>query len=191
MINNLFYIDKVMKRISKFFLKEKKVESFFFIFKIWVVISIYFFWINEDILIGMYNKQEVKIVWFESIGKELEIIQRNSKIGEDLYCYFYYIIEGLIGDVCVFDFEKFFVIIVNRKGEYKFIYKGFKKVQFFLYGICIDKVGNILVCDNQCKYRIYMLDFDGVFLRFFLFKDDGILELFGLCIDDCNNFWFG
>lgn len=56
MINNLFFIDKVMKRISKFFLKEKKVESFFFIFKIWVVISIYFFWINENILIGMYNK---------------------------------------------------------------------------------------------------------------------------------------
>lgn len=191
MTNNLLYIDKAMKRISKLLPKEKKVESLFSIPKTWAAISIHSSWINEDILIGMHNKQEAKIVRFESTGKELETIQRNSKTGEDLYCYPHYITEGPTGDVCASDFEKFSVITVNRKGEYKFTYKGPKKAQFFPHGICTDKVGNILVCDNQCKYRIHMLDPDGVFLRFLLSKDDGILEPLGLCIDDCNNLWLG
>ncbi|XP_022345972.2 uncharacterized protein LOC111138342 [Crassostrea virginica] len=189
--NNLLYIDKAMKRVNRLLPREKKVESLFSTIKNWAAISIYSSWITEDILIGMHNKQEAKIVRFSSTGQELDTIQRSSKNGDDLYCYPHYITEGPFGDVCASDFEKFSVIAVKRNGEHKFTYKGPKKSQFFPHGICTDKMGNILVCDNQCKYRIHMLNPDGVFLRYLLSKEDGILEPLGLCLDDCNNLWLG
>ncbi|XP_061194537.1 E3 ubiquitin-protein ligase TRIM71-like [Saccostrea echinata] len=189
--NNLLYIDKGMKRVNRFLPQEKKVESLFATPQHWASISIHSSWINQDILIGMYTKQEAKIVRFNSTGKELDQIQKNHKTGENLFCYPHYITESPSGDICTSDFEKFSVVAVNSEGQHKFTYKGSKKNQFFPHGICTDNVGNILVCDNQCQYRIHMLNPDGVFLRFLLSKEDGILEPLGLCLDDSYNLWLG
>lgn len=189
--NDLLYIDKTMKRVSRFLLQEQRVESLFSTPKTWAAISIHSSWINEEILIGMHTKQDAKIVRFSTTGNELEEIHKSSTNGENLYCYPHYITEGPSGDICTSDFEKFSVIVVNRRGQHKFTYKGTQKSQFFPHGICTDRVGNILICDNQCKYRIHMLDPDGVFLRFLLSKEDGIMEPLGLCLDDRNYLWIG
>uniref|UniRef100_K1PKI3 Tripartite motif-containing protein 3 n=1 Tax=Magallana gigas TaxID=29159 RepID=K1PKI3_MAGGI len=118
--------------------------------------------INGDILVGMVTNGEAKVTNYNKIGTEIQNIQRDNK-GQDLYSTGpHYITENINGDVCVSDFNKHAVVVVDKSGQHRFSYTG-QRSRLDPYGICTDVLGHILVCDNISE-TVHLLDQDGQFL---------------------------
>lgn len=68
-----------------------------------------------------------------------------------MYRNFFCIIENINGDIVVFDFDWFGVVfVIDSRGKYCFIYMGyFFGLSFELWGICMDVLFYILVCDGS------------------------------------------
>lgn len=68
--------------------------------------------------------------------------------------------ENKNGDIIVFDMKKKVIVVVDKNGWYWFNYIGwYNELNFNFGGICIDKFGNILVCNIYfIDYSIYFVD---------------------------------
>uniref|UniRef100_K1PNT3 Tripartite motif-containing protein 2 n=1 Tax=Magallana gigas TaxID=29159 RepID=K1PNT3_MAGGI len=144
--------------------------------------------INGDILVGMETDEEGKVTRYNKTGTEIQNIQRDNK-GQALYDYPHYITENINGDVCVSDYGKHAVVVVDKSGQHRFSYTG-QGSEFGLYGICTDVLGHILVCDYD-NDTVHLLDQDGQFLSLLLTKQQGVEDPYSVCVDDENNLWVG
>lgn len=86
-----------------------------------------------------------------------------DNIGFELYKKFNFIIENNNRDIVVFDLWSVVVVMEGGWG-YWFIYIGYLVV-FLLYGICIDVLLYILVCD-YVSVIVYMFDKNGYFVLY-------------------------
>lgn len=131
----------------------------------WAPISIYASQINEDILVGMIKVIEVKVTRYNRTGEEIQNIQKDNK-GHELYNKPHYITENINGDICTSDIKRQAVVVVDKSGHHRFSYTG-QGPEFRPYGICVDFLGHIIVCDGISN-TIDILNQDGQFLSLLL-----------------------
>nr|XP_034306141.1 uncharacterized protein LOC117682518 isoform X2 [Crassostrea gigas] len=155
----------------------------------WIPLSIHSSHINGDILVGMRKDREPsKVTRYNKTGTELQNIQRDNK-GQTLYGKPHYITENINGDVCVSDYNKHAVVVVDKSGQRRFSYTG-QGSGLNPYGICTDVLGHILVCNDKSK-TVHLLDQDGQFLSLLLTPQQGEKCPLAVCVDDENNLWVG
>ncbi|XP_052679186.1 E3 ubiquitin-protein ligase TRIM71-like [Crassostrea angulata] len=154
----------------------------------WKPISIHSSHINGDILVGMEKDRKAKVTRYNKTGTEIQNIQRDNK-GQGLYSCPHYITENINGDVCVSDFGKQAVVVVNKSNQHRFSYTG-QGSRFNPYGICTDVLGHILVCDDN-SLTVHLQDKDGQFLSLLLTPQQGVKYPRSVCVDDENNLWVG
>uniref|UniRef100_A0A8W8LTC4 B box-type domain-containing protein n=2 Tax=Magallana gigas TaxID=29159 RepID=A0A8W8LTC4_MAGGI len=154
----------------------------------WKPISIHSSHINGDILVGMDTDREAKVTRYNKTGTEIQNIQRDNK-GQTLYSVPHYITENINGDVCVSDYNKHAVVVVDKSGQHRFSYTG-QGSGIYPYGICTDVLGHILVCDSISD-TVHLLDQDGQFLSLLITPQQGITFPRSVCVDDENNLWVG
>jgi streptogramin lyase len=183
----LIYTDSDSKVIKKITQGNKITE--FIKTGDWIPVSIHSSHINRDILVGMWKDREAKVMRYNKTGEELQNIQRNNK-GQGLYSYPHYITENINGDVCVSDYDKCAVVVVNNSGHHRFSYTG-QGSEFNPYGICTDVLGHILVCDRVSD-TVHLLDQDGQFLFLLLTQQQhGVDYPLSVRVDDENNLYVG
>nr|XP_022336239.1 RING finger protein nhl-1-like [Crassostrea virginica] len=151
----------------------------------------------------MTNHEEAKVSRYNTVGKEIQNIRRDNQ-GEELYSDPHYIAENINGDICTSDYDKQAVVVVNKSGQHTFSYTG-QESEFYLWGICTDLFGNILVCDSFGE-SIHLLDQNGGFQSFVhvhsqqsgflssifsLDQHENIKHPRGVCVDDENNLYVG
>nr|XP_011439061.2 uncharacterized protein LOC105336452 [Crassostrea gigas] len=154
----------------------------------WKPISIHSSHINGDILVGMMKGVEAKVTRYNKTGTEIQNIQKDNK-GQAVYGLPLYITENINGDVCVSDFNKHAVVVVNKSGQYRFSYTG-QGSRLNPFGICTDVLGHILVCD-RISGTVHLLDQDGQFLSLLLTSQKEVEDPRSVCVDDENNLWVG
>nr|XP_034317850.1 uncharacterized protein LOC105330023 [Crassostrea gigas] len=156
----------------------------------WIPLSIHSSHINGDILVGMRKGGEAKVTRYNKAGTEIQNIQRDNK-GQELYGLPLYITENINGDVCVSDYKKKSVVVVDKSGQHRFSYTG-QGSKFKPYGICTDVLGHILVCVGYLfGGPVHLLDQDGQFLSLLLAEQQGVYVPLSVCVDDENNLWVG
>ena len=136
----------------------------------------------------MITVGEAKVTRYNKTGTEIQNIQRDNK-GQRLYSYPHCITENINGDVCVSDFNKHAVVVVDKSGQHRFSYTG-QRSKFDPYGICTDVLGHILVCD-EISEKAHLLNRDGQFLSLLLLRQQGVKYPGSVCVDDENNLWVG
>uniref|UniRef100_K1QKY1 Tripartite motif-containing protein 2 n=1 Tax=Magallana gigas TaxID=29159 RepID=K1QKY1_MAGGI len=154
----------------------------------WRPLSIHSSHINGDFLVGMNTYKEGKVIRYNKTGTEIQNIQRDNK-GQELYELPHYITENINGDVCVSDYNKDTVVVVDKSGQHRFSYTG-QRSTIFPFGICTDVLGHILVCDHYSN-TVHLLDQDGQFLSLLLTSQQGVKDPRSVCVDDENNLWVG
>ncbi|XP_065938383.1 E3 ubiquitin-protein ligase TRIM71-like [Magallana gigas] len=154
----------------------------------WIPLSIHSSHINGDILVGMRKDNEGKVTRYNKTGTEIQNIQRNNK-GQTLYSRPHYITKNINGDVCVSDYGKHAVVVVDKSGQHRFSYTD-QRSEFNPVGICTDVLGHILVCDVVSN-TVRLLDQDGKFLSVLLTSQQGVEGPRSVCVDDKNNLWVG
>ncbi|XP_065939407.1 E3 ubiquitin-protein ligase TRIM71-like [Magallana gigas] len=183
---DLIYTDKYNKVINR--ITQNNTITEFIKTGGWIPLSIHSSHINGDILVGMKTEEEAKVTRYNKTGSEIQNIQRDNK-GQALYSTPHYITENINGDVCVSDYRKNSVVVMNKSGQYRFSYTG-QRSRFEPYGICTDVVGHILVCDGISN-TVHLLDQDGQFLSLLLTSQQGVEYPRSVCVDDENNLWVG
>jgi streptogramin lyase len=152
----------------------------------WESTSIHSSHINGDIPVGMMKIGKLaKVTRYNKTGEEIQNIEKDHK-EQQLYENPFYITENINGDVCVSDYNKEAVVVVNKSGQHRFSYAG-QEPGFSPFGICTDVLGHILVCDNHSN-TVHLLDQDGQFLSRLL---TNLHCLLGMCVDDENNIYVG
>nr|XP_034308319.1 uncharacterized protein LOC105323206 [Crassostrea gigas] len=154
----------------------------------WVLLSIHSSHINGDILVGTRKDREAKVTRYNKTGTEIQNIQRDNK-GQALYSYPRYTTENTNGDICVSDYGKRAVVVVDKSGHHMFSYTG-QGPGFNPYGICTDVLGHIMVCSFNSD-TVHLLDQDGQFLSLLLTPQQGVERPCSVCVDDENNLWMG
>ncbi|XP_065938414.1 E3 ubiquitin-protein ligase TRIM71-like [Magallana gigas] len=184
---DLIYTDTNNKVINRITLDNTSSE--FIKIRDWVPLSIHSFHTNGDILVGMIKDGEPsKVTRYNKTGTEIQNIQRDNK-GQTLYNYPHYITENINGDVCVSDYTKYAVVVVDKSGQHRFSYTG-QRSWFCPFGICTDVLGHILVCDINSD-TVHLLDQDGQFLSLLLTPQQEVKCPRGVYVDDENNLWVG
>ncbi|XP_061191656.1 uncharacterized protein LOC133199850 [Saccostrea echinata] len=142
--------------------------------------------INGDILVGCENE----VRRYDKMGKWIRNIVMYWR--HRIY-YLMYITENKNGDILVSDNERKSVVVVNKSGRHRFIYKGQQSESSFdPRGICTDIIGQILVCDfNLFNPSVHLLHQDGQFLRLVLTREHGLRQPTALCVDDKHNLYLG
>uniref|UniRef100_K1PR27 Tripartite motif-containing protein 3 n=1 Tax=Magallana gigas TaxID=29159 RepID=K1PR27_MAGGI len=156
----------------------------------WEPLSIHSSHINGDILVGLVKGSVGKVTRYNKTGTEIQNIQRDNK-GQGLYSDPNYITENINGDVCVSDYDKHAVVVVDKSGQHRFSYRG-QWSGFTPYGICTDVLGHILVCD-EISNTVHLLDQDGRVLSLLLTEQQGVKNIYprSVCVDDEKNMWVG
>nr|XP_034306160.1 uncharacterized protein LOC105328422 [Crassostrea gigas]XP_034306161.1 uncharacterized protein LOC105328422 [Crassostrea gigas] len=183
---DLIYTDKYKKAINRI-TPGKKITEFIKTGD-WGPLSVYSSHINGDLLVGMMKNNECKVTRFNKTGTEIQNIQRDIK-GQTLYSKPHYITENINGDVCVSDFSKNAVVVVDKSGRHRFSYTG-QGSGFNPFGLCTDVLGHILVCDSNSN-TVHLLDQDCQFLSLLLTPQQGVERPCSVCVDDDNNLWVG
>lgn len=109
----MIYIDRL---IVDNVIKKRILENIIIIFIIigdWVFFSIYFFWSNGDVLVGMIKNDEVRVIRYISDGIEIE----GNYIMLEKGFYLYYIIESGMNKVYIFDYCLNIMLVMNNLGE--------------------------------------------------------------------------
>ncbi|XP_052679039.1 uncharacterized protein LOC128159861 [Crassostrea angulata] len=183
---DLIYTDKDNKVINR--ITPDNTITEFIETEDWRPWSIHSSHINGDILVGMRKDEEAKVTRYNKTGTEIQNIKRDNK-GHELYSYPHYITENINGDICVSDYDKHAVVVVDKSGQHRFSYSGWESV-FTPFGICTDVLGHILVCDDYTD-TVYLLDQDGQLLSFLLTSEQWLGMFCSVCVDDENNLWVG
>ena len=144
----------------------------------WIPLNLHSSRINRDLLVGLYKDEESKVTRYSKAGREIQNIQRDNQ-GQELYSKPHYITENINRDICVSDYSKRAVVVVNKSGQHRFSYTG-QGSGLCPYGICTDVLGHILLC-NRASVTVHLLDQDGGFLSFILSSQQGIASPRGVC----------
>ncbi|XP_052677259.1 uncharacterized protein LOC128158446 [Crassostrea angulata] len=185
---DLIYTDKYNKVIYR--ITPDNTITQFIKTEHWRPLSIYSSHINGDLLVGMRKDKEGKVTRYNKTGTEIQNIQRDNK-GQGLYDLPHYITENVNGDVCVSDYRKHAVVVVDKSGKHRFSYTVQGSI-FYPYGICTDVLGHILVCDTyMLSGKVNLLDQDGQFLSLLHASQQGNTIPRSVCADDENNLWVG
>ncbi|XP_065942766.1 protein wech-like [Magallana gigas] len=156
---NLIFADSTNCSVNR--ITHGKTITRFLTTKEWLPLSIHTSNLNGDILVGMSTLLMCKVARYNKTGNEVQSIERDSK-GPGLYIVPHYITENINGDICVSDYSKKAVIVVNRSGQHRFSYTG-QESRICPFGICTDILGHIIVCERSSK-TVHLLDQDGQFL---------------------------
>ncbi|XP_065942764.1 tripartite motif-containing protein 3-like [Magallana gigas] len=140
-------------------------------------------------MVAMSGFFRSKVAMYNKTGKEIQNLERDNK-GQRLYSgYPHYITENINGDICVSDYGKQAVIVVNKSGQHRFSYTG-QESKILPYGICTDILGHILVCETSSQ-TVHLLDQDGQFLSLLVTSQKGKGNPLCVCVDDDNNLHVG
>ena len=182
----LIYTDKDKKVVNRMTLNNKIIEIVRTVD--WEPISVHSSYLNGDILVGVKYEEEAKVIRYNKTGQEIQTIQMDSK-DESLYRDPHYITENINGDICTSDYGKQAVVVVDEAGEHRFSYTG-KKANFFPWGICVDTLGHILVCD-ECNDNVHLLDKNGEFLSYLFTRQQSVKYPRVVSLDIENNLYVG
>jgi hypothetical protein len=119
-IGELILTDRVNKVIKK--IKDQTITKFTKI-RNWEPISIHASHINEEILVGMVKDEEAEVARYNKTGEVLQHIQKDDK-GHGLFSDPRYITENINRGICVSDFDKKAVVVMNKSGQHRFSYTG-------------------------------------------------------------------
>nr|XP_034320356.1 uncharacterized protein LOC105334693 [Crassostrea gigas]XP_034320357.1 uncharacterized protein LOC105334693 [Crassostrea gigas] len=184
---NLIFADRkkcIVNRIT-----HGKTITRFITTKEWEPLSIHTSNLNGDIMVGMSTFSQGKVARYNTTGNTTQSIERDNK-GQRVYSeYPHYITENINGDICVSDFNKQAVIVVNKIGQHRFSFTG-QESKILPYGICTDILGHILVCDINSN-TVQLLDQDGQFLSFLVTSQKRIDNPLCVCVDDDNSIHVG
>eukprot|EP00105_Crassostrea_gigas_P044116 XP_019928264.1 PREDICTED: uncharacterized protein LOC109620392 [Crassostrea gigas] len=184
---DLIYTDKTNSVINRITL-DNTINEFINTGE-WMPLGIHSSLINGDVLVGMEKDEEAKVTKrYNKTGTQIQNIQRDNK-GQEPYGYPHYITENINGDVCVSDFYKHAVVMVDKSGQHRFSYKG-QGSWIYPNGICTDVFGHILVCEDKTD-TVHLLDQDSQFLFLLLTSQQGVKDPRSVCVDDENNLWVG
>lgn len=144
-----------------------------------------------DIIVCLWNgqrgeKSHGKVVKYSNNGKvkkEIDVCHHKP-----LYACPMYVTENHLEDICVSDWKKKSVIVVNRSGSKKFEYEGYKEQndedkKFDPRGLGTDSFNSIIIADYW-YHRLHILDENGHFLKFLTY--DNIRGPTGIHVDENN-----
>lgn len=138
-----------------------------------------------------------KVELYSRTYKKLNTFKKDYQ-GYDLYGEPLYIIENFNGDICVSDWKRKAVVVVDSNGRHKFSYSGHSSDPFFCpSGLCPDTHGRLVIYNSQMR-TVHLIDMNGNFLSILLNKlpvpeqfDFEALGPTGLCWDKKDNLWVG
>ncbi|XP_065935659.1 tripartite motif-containing protein 2-like [Magallana gigas] len=182
----LIFADRINCSVNS--ITHGKTITLFITTKEWEPLSIHTSNLNGDILVGMRTLSMRKVARYNKTGNEIQSIEKDNK-GQGLYIVPHYITENINGDICVSDFGKQAVVVVNKVGQHRFSYTG-QESEICPYGICTDILGHIIVCDVNSQ-TVHVLDQDGQFLTLLVTSQKGIKNPFCVRVDDDNNLHVG
>ncbi|XP_062614222.1 uncharacterized protein LOC134275958 [Saccostrea cucullata] len=127
------------------------------------------------------DQTESKVVRFSSSGDVLQEIQYDSHY-QSLFKWAVYVVENGNGDICVADYDKDAVTVVDKLGIFRFSYTGNKasNEKFDASSLNTDSMHHIIITDFKGD-KIHMLDRDGRFLRYII-PDQGIRDPRAVCV---------
>ncbi|XP_062622177.1 uncharacterized protein LOC134283706 [Saccostrea cucullata] len=176
---NVVYIDYTKKSVNS--LKESIDHTCFFIGE-WDSYGIACTGAG-DLLVCLYktDKTDSKIVRYSSSGDVLQEIQYDSQY-QPLFKRAVYAVENGNGDICVADWDKNAVTVVDNLGIFRFSYTGNKatKDEIRYCSLTTDSMHHIIINDFL-HHKIHMLDRDGRFLRYII-PDQGIKNPRAVCV---------
>ncbi|XP_062570118.1 uncharacterized protein LOC134232189 [Saccostrea cucullata] len=145
---------------------------------------------ENEILICLAKRDEGKILRLNSCGKSLQKIQFDAS-GKPLFRSPTKVSESSRnGDISVSDSAENSVIVVDKSGCLRFVYRGLEGDTFSPFYVTYDSFGNLLIGDNS-HFRIHLVDKDGFFLQYILTLEDGLYSPWGLDVDEKKNLWVG
>lgn len=189
--NELIYIDRKFNiRKLSMDMKTNTIFINILVFKIQPR-CLYCSTVTGDLLVGYYHA----IARYNSNG-ELTQVMPIKNVNFAVYrvkTFPSYIAENFNGDIVLSDshFLLGFVEVIDRKGEFRFVYTGQEGSKIFARGICTDPLSNILICDEWTA-TVHIIDKDGEFLTKLLIRPSGIFEPYSLCYDlNTHLLWVG
>jgi hypothetical protein len=183
---DLLIIDLSKHQICKL-TQEKKIISIIN-FGNWTPTTLYCSTRNGDILVGMFFKHNAKVVRYSDKGEQLNETQKDAG-NSNLFRNPCYITENINGDICVSDWNRERLIVINREGRHKFSYAG-KDSRFYPRGIVTDDLGRILVCDGWSD-TIHVLDPVSKRLAIIQIQLFGVEGPLSICFGTEGNLWVG
>ncbi|KAJ8321401.1 hypothetical protein KUTeg_001049 [Tegillarca granosa] len=142
--------------------------------------------IQDEFLVCLHNgyDNESKVVRMTTAGQIKQTIKKTNI--NNPWC----VAENINEDVVVMDSYST-IVVVNKKGEYRYKYPGSSHSSHMIggcYGIACDNTGCILVCDYY-NNRIHQIDMDCRFIQFILTQQHGVQIPMGLSIDNKGQLW--
>ncbi|XP_062601975.1 uncharacterized protein LOC134263606 [Saccostrea cucullata] len=127
------------------------------------------------------DETESKVVRYSISCDVLQEIQYDSQY-QPLFGKTNYVVENGNGDVCVADWDKKAITVVDKFGIFRFSYKGNKALKENIHGgsLTTDSMRHIIITDYLSN-KIHMLDRDGLFLRYII-PDQGIRDPRAVCV---------
>ncbi|KAJ8321402.1 hypothetical protein KUTeg_001050 [Tegillarca granosa] len=149
--------------------------------------------VQDEILVCLCEHIDSKVVRMTTAGQIKQTIQKDKQ-QQLLYKNPQYVAENINKDVVVVDgYNSTFtiVVVVNKKGEYRYKYPDSSKSSHMIGGCCgiaCDNRGCILVSDFG-NHRIHQIDMNGRFIQFILTQQHGVQIPWGLSIDNKGQLW--
>ncbi|XP_061197564.1 uncharacterized protein LOC133205715 [Saccostrea echinata] len=192
----LLYTDMENKRILKVHYEQKISGAFKTSLRLkpfkktgdWTPLCICSSRYTGDLLVGMVKEHRARIMRYDSMGKEKQGIEFDSK-NDALYGLPQFVTENANMDVITSDRTE--LVAVDITGGRRWIYSGAGKTGsgFLPAGICCDMLLNIVVFDVFSN-NVHLVDKDGNFLSRLLVLGNSWIPQ-GLCFDEENRLYCG
>lgn len=154
--------------------------------------------LSGDVIVCQYKETEVaavhnslsRVVRYNGEGSEIRKMEYSK--GKRLFLHALFVAENRNFDVCVSDKAKHTVVVLDKMGEFHFVYKGNietgKFQSFNPRGLDTDSQGNILISD-YLNYTVHIIDQYGNFLHYLMRKH--LKFPLGISVDCDDKAWIG
>ncbi|KAJ8321663.1 hypothetical protein KUTeg_000134 [Tegillarca granosa] len=147
--------------------------------------------VQDEILVCLYNGyNDSQVVWMTTAGQIKQTIKKDKQ-QQSLYKDPQFVAENINKDVVVDRYLPSTIVVVNKKGEYRYKYPDWSESSHSIYGchgIACVNTGCILV-SGWGNHRIHQIDMDGRFIQFILTNQHGVQYPRGLSIDNKGQLW--